>query len=67
MEHDGINNVCVNSQRIMAPSAGGQDESFLWSSCSTGYLDLFLRWHLTSSYIASIFCFGKIDLETAHA
>ena len=55
MQHDGINNVCINSQRIMAPSAGGQDESFLWSSCSAGYLDSFLRWYLTSSYIASIF------------
>ena len=43
MQHDGTNNACGGSQRIMAPSIGGQAESFLWSSCSAGYLQTFLR------------------------
>ena len=43
MQHDGTNNVCVNSRRIMAPSIGGQAESFFWSSCSADYLQTFLR------------------------
>ena len=46
MQHDGTNNVCGNSQRIMAPSLGGREESFFWSSCSAGYLQTFLGYHL---------------------
>ena len=44
MEHDGTNSLCVNSERIMAPSSGGKAESFLWSSCSVSYLRTFLRY-----------------------
>ena len=47
MQHDGTNNICSNSQRIMAPSVGGEAESFLWSSCSAEYLQTFLRYCLT--------------------
>ena len=47
MQHDGTNNVCVNSRRIMASSGNGQAENFLWSSCSASYLQSFLRYHLS--------------------
>ena len=53
MRHDGANNACGNSQRIMAPSGGGQAESFLWSSCSAKYLRKFLRCH-GSRYIKKL-------------
>jgi len=46
MQHDGTNNVCGDSRRIMAPSIGGQAENFLWSSCSAGYLQNFLRYNI---------------------
>ena len=55
MQHDGANNVCGNSKRIMAPSTGGQAESFLWSSCSAEYLQTFLRYHIYSStYVRTV-------------
>ena len=51
MQHDGANNACSNSKRIMAPSAGGQAENFLWSSCSAEYLQTFLRYIPYSSLV----------------
>jgi len=46
MLHDGTNNVCSVSQRIMAPTAVGQAENFLWSSCSAEYLQTFLTYDI---------------------
>jgi len=46
MLHDGTNNVCGGSQRIMAPAYGGQAENFLWSSCSAEYLQTFLMYDI---------------------
>jgi len=41
MLHDGTNNVCGGSQRMMAPVANGKAENFLWSSCYAEYLQTF--------------------------
>jgi len=46
MLHDGTNNVCGGSQRMMAPVANGQAENFLWSSCSAEYLQTFLKYDI---------------------
>jgi len=46
MLHNGTNNVCGGSQRIMAPVAAGKAENFLWSSCSAEYLQTFLAYDI---------------------
>jgi len=43
MQHDGFTNDCFGSRRIMAASASGQEELFLWSTCSADYLTAFLK------------------------
>jgi len=46
MLHDGTNNVCGGSQRMMDPISNGQAENFLWSSCSAEYLQTFLTYDI---------------------
>ena len=44
MEHDGEDNNCSGSSRIMAPSLGGQAELFLWSTCSAETLQTYIKY-----------------------